>query len=285
MSPFVAQVQLRFTDLDTQGHVNNVVFVDYLQQARAQFLLSGPTAELLDRGCVVVGHQVVYRAPIVWSDEPIEVELQIAELGAARFMVAYRIRQDARQCAEARTVLCPFDFETQSPRRLTKDERGYLAQYLGEVEPLPALDAPVLAGRGDPLEVYTRWSDPDRYGHINNVRYVDYVLAGRLHTTTKADPAMARMGTGSPDSVHWLVARQEIDYVVQMDFRLTPYTVLTAPTKLGNTSIVLATEITDAAGIVYARARCVLVCADSDWTKRPLPDSSRRAMTEMLVSD
>lgn len=285
MTPFVARVQVRFTDLDTQGHVNNVVFVEYLQQARAQFLLSGRAAALLDTGCIVVSHQVAYQAPIWWSDDPIEIELRVAEVGAARFVVAYRIIQDGRQCAQASTVLCPFDFETQAPRRLNTIERAFLVRYLASVEPLPALDAPELAGRGVGLEVQTRWSDADRYGHINNVQYVDYVLAGRLHTTTAADPAMARVGTGNPDSVHWLVARQDIDYLVQMDFRLTPYTVLTAPTRVGNTSLVLATEITDASGVAYARARCVLVCANPDGTKRPLPDSARAAMTEILVQD
>ena len=71
MNWFPGRIQPRFTDLDPQGHVNNVVVVDYLQQARAQFLLSGPAAGLLDSGCLVVGHQVEYLAPIGWSAEPV----------------------------------------------------------------------------------------------------------------------------------------------------------------------------------------------------------------------
>lgn len=278
-------VQLRWTDLDAQGHVNNVMVADYLQQARAQFLMSGPAHALLENGCVVVSHQIAYRASIEYSDDPLEVELCISDLGAARFVVAYRLVQDGRLCVEARTVLCPFDFETQLPRRLNAVERDYLRGYLGEADPLPEVVAPQLSGRGTSLEVWTRWSDPDRYGHVNNVRFLDFMLAGRIDMTTRADPSMARVGMGNPQAVQWLIARQDIDYLTQLDFRLTPYQVLTAPVKLGTSSVVLASEIIDPNdGTVHARARVILVCADADFNKRPLPEPAREALSALLVS-
>lgn len=285
MTVFVANVQLRWTDLDAQGHVNNVMVADYLQQARAQFLMSGPAHALLEEGCVVVGHQIAYRAAIEYRDEPLRVELSIAELGAARFVVAYQLVQQGKICVEARTVLCPFDFETQLPRRLDATERAYLSTWRADSDPLSELTAPDLQGRGSRLEVYTRWSDPDRYGHVNNVRFLDFVLAGRIDMTTRADPSMARVGMGNPDAVQWLIARQDIDYLTQLDFRLTPYLVLTAPVKVGRSSVVLGTEIIDPDdGTVFARARAVLVCADEQWRKRPLPDAARAALTELLVT-
>ena len=285
MSWFVADVQLRWTDLDAYGHVNNVMVVDYLQQARAQFLMSGPAHALLEEGCVVVSHQVAYRAAISYATDPLRVELGIAELGAARFVVSYRLVQDDQLCVEARTVLCPFDFETQLPRRLTDVERDYLAGYRVTAEPLSELSAPELAGRGAQLDIFTRWSDPDRYGHVNNVRYLDYVLAGRVEMTSRADSSMARAGMGTDGAIRWLVARQDIDYLVQLSFRLTPHQELTAPIKVGTTSVVLATEIVDPDdGTVHARARVVLVSTDSSGAKTPLPSSARQALNQLLVS-
>lgn len=283
---FVTGVQLRWTDLDAQGHVNNVMVADYLQQARARFLMSGPANRLLESGLVVVAHQVFYRAPIRYSSKPLSVELWVSELGAARFVVAYRLVQDARLCVEARTTLCPFDFEKQSPRRLKRLERRFFSAHHVPAEQLGPLAAPALSGRGTPLDVYTRWSDPDRYGHVNNVRFLDFVMAGRIDMTTRADPTMARTGMGRPDALQWLVVRQDIDYVAQMEFRLTPHRVLTAPVRIGETSIVLATEIVDPeARAVLAQARAVLVCADANGDKRPLPDTTRLAMKSMLVRD
>ncbi len=285
MTTFSTAVQLRWTDLDAQGHVNNVVVADYLQQARAQFLHTGPGRSLLAEGCVVVGHQIAYRQAIHYSDEPLLVELAISELGGARFVIAYRLLQDAQLCVEARTVLCPFDFDRQRPRRLKRVERKFLSEYRHAVTPLDDIEAPALAGRGSAYELFTRWSDPDRYGHVNNVRFLDFVLAGRVDMTARADPTMARVGMGrQPSAVQWLIARQDINYLNQMEFRLAPYRVLTAPVKVGRTSVVLATEIDDPDdGTVFANARAIMVCADAEGRKRPLPDSAREALTSQII--
>ena len=285
MTSFTTPVQLRWTDLDAQGHVNNVTVADYMQQARAQFLVAGPARGLLDDGCVVVGHQIAYRRAINYSNDPLTVKLAVPELGAARFVIAYRLFQDDQLCVEARSVLCPFDFDKQRPQRLKRVERRFLAGYRHEVAPLSELEAPDLNGRGSALDVFSRWSDPDRYGHVNNVRFLDFVLAGRVDMTTKADPSMARVGmAGAPSAAQWFIARQDIDYLTQMEFRLAPYRVLTAPVRLGETSVVLASEIVDPDhGTVFARARVVLVYADAQGHKRPLPDSAREALTSQVI--
>ena len=52
-------VPSRWGDLDAQGHVNNGFYVDYLQEARVHFLLTGPpeARDLLDSGVLVVSHR------------------------------------------------------------------------------------------------------------------------------------------------------------------------------------------------------------------------------------
>ena len=57
---------LRWGDMDAQGHVNNAAYVDYLQEARVDFLLSGSPVlhEMLNTGVVVLSHQVEYLRPI-----------------------------------------------------------------------------------------------------------------------------------------------------------------------------------------------------------------------------
>ncbi len=280
------QVQLRWTDLDAQGHVNNVKVADYMQQARARFMLSGDAGEMLDTGVVVVSHQIVYRRAIHYSVDPLRAELWVAELGAARVVIAYRLFQDDTLCAEARTVVCPYDFERMVPRRLTRKERWFFASWLDEqTPPLTELTAPELAGRGKITPVEVRWSDPDRYHHVNNVCYLDYILAGRIDMTSSADPSMARVAMGNDEAVHWLIGRQDIDYLVQMMFRVEPFDVVTAPVQLGTSSVVLASEIVDPLdGTVHAKARTVMVCADRDGRKRPLPGSARAALEKLLIT-
>ena len=84
MSGFLARVPIRWVDLDAQGHVNNALVADYLQEARVAFLLSGSNAHLLGTSTVVVAHQVefLYRSVSVY----LGVGLALAALGGLFFL-------------------------------------------------------------------------------------------------------------------------------------------------------------------------------------------------------
>ena len=64
MTGHLTRVALRWVDLDAQGHVNNAVVLDYLQEARVQFLLSGDNAHLLGSSTIVVAHQSLLFAAV-----------------------------------------------------------------------------------------------------------------------------------------------------------------------------------------------------------------------------
>ena len=274
---------VRWSDLDAQGHVNNVIYVDYLQDARVGFFRTGSVSDLLDTGVVVVSHSLEYVAPIEYVEGPVGVELSLAKVGAAKFEVAYVLTQQGALKARARSVLCPFDFDTQSPRRLTPDERAFFTSHLQASDEFRDVPLTRLDGRGFPTETLVRWSDLDSYGHVNNVKFFDYVMQARIDMTTAIDPTMARTGAGSGATHTWLVARQDLTYLQQLDHRLVPYTVLTAPARLGRTSVTIAAEITDGVQ-VYARAATILVCADVAGRPIELPDDTRSRLTARLVA-
>ena len=274
---------LRWSDLDAQGHVNNAVIVDYLQEARVAFFRSGPISQLLDSGIVVVGHKVEYRSAIDYDTDGVDIHLTVAAIGGARFEVHYDLFQGERLVARAATVLCPYDFEAGRPARLTPGDREYLSSERADVEPLRALTAPHLEGRGTITDLFVRWSDHDSYGHVNNAKTYDYIQQARVESMSQWDPTMARVGAGD-SSYLWLVARQDVDYVAQLSHRLAPYAMRTAPTVLGTSSATLACEVYDPVdGTVFARARTVLVCAGSDLRPVPLPPSIRHSLTVHLI--
>ncbi len=282
---FEVRIPLRWSDLDAQGHVNNALLVDYLQEARVAFLRGGPASRLLDDGVVVVRHQVEYRASTDYStgNDHVDVSLGVTRVGGARFEIGYEVTQQGRTVARARTVLCPFDFTAQQPVRLDTVTRGFLEEHRLEGEDFSELAAPALNGGGTPTPVVVRWSDLDAYGHVNNAQVYDYIQQGRVEATTRWDPTMAR--AGAADSEHlWLVARQDVDYLAQIPHRLEPYVISTAPVKLGSTSMVLASEIVDASsGTVHARGRTVLVCADLSMRPTALPESVRQRVSPFVV--
>ncbi len=281
---FRTTIALRWSDLDAQGHVNNAVIADYLQEARTAFFRSGPCSELLDSGVVVVGHRISYLAPITYSDAGIGADVAIALLGGARFDVAYALFQDATPVVRARTVLCPFDFATQQPIRLALTDREWLAEHRAEVEPMLHIDVPDLGRNGSVTPCPVRWSDLDSYGHVNNVKVLDYLMQARIAATTSWSPAMARSGT-SGSRLNWLIARQDVDYINQIGHRLAPYAVRTAPASLGRTSVTLAAEIFNPDdGTTFARGRTVLVAADGAGKPVELPDEVRKDLSERLIA-
>lgn len=275
---------LRWSDMDAQGHMNNAVMVDYLQEARVVFLRSGPASALLDEGIVVVRHQVEYRRPIHYDEDAVVVELGVSTLGASRVELAYEITQGGEVSIVARTLLCAFSFDEQKPIKLKSEYRPFFEEYRIEVEPLRDLTAPHLEGRGTPVPLPVRWTDLDSYGHVNNAKVYDYLQQARITATTQWDPTMARAGSKGAQHM-WLIARQDVDYLAQIPHRLEPYEVRVAPVHLGTSSIVLASEVVDPeTGTVHNRARTILVVADQDLKKTELPESLRDSLGEHLVS-
>ena len=269
---FVAEVPVRWVDLDAQGHVNNALVADYLQEARVAYLLNGPNAHLLGNGIMVVGHQLEYRRPINFTGEPVSVRLWLGNLTAARFTIAYEVVQDGEVAARARTNLCLFDFEAGRPRRLTAAERQGFAADAGPLEPMRHLERwePGPAAFEHPFVV--RWSDLDAYGHVNNVRFFDFVAEARIHMGTESDPAANRMSAASAGGYLWMVARQDIDYLAQLEHRLAPYTARVSVAHVGRTSMTLVAHLVDpGSSTVSARATTVLVCGDAQGRPIPIP--------------
>jgi len=257
--------------MDAQAHVNNAAYVDYLQEARVNFLLAGPPelAHLLDAGVLVVSHQVEYLAPVAFSDQPLTIELWIDQVGGSRFVIGYEVLDGETLAARARTAAVPFDLASNSLRRLTDEERRALRANLDPAPPLRSL--PRLRWTGDdhrcPFPV--RWSDLDSYGHVNNVKFYDYVQEARI--------ALVRQTLGWRSEDRWLVVRQDLEYLQPLDFRLEPYEVRSVVTAIGTRSFTLAAEIRDPASqAVYAAARTVLVAPAA-------LDQSQRAALEARV--
>ncbi len=280
MSPAaVIQVPLRWVDLDAQGHVNNAIIADYLQEARVRFLLEGANSALLGNGTLVVGHQVEYLAPVEFRNDPVEVRLWVGDVGASRFTIGYEVVQAGVVAARARTVLCIFDFATGRPRRMTADERGWFLAHSAPLEPLRPLGKWRPGERAHTAPLTVRWTDLDAYGHVNNVRFFDFVAEARVHMSSEADPAGNRMSAAAEAGYLWMVVRQDVDYLAQLDHRLEPYQSRVAVADIGRTSMTLVAEVTDpSAGTVHARARTVLVCGDRSGRPIPVPDELRHGL-------
>ncbi|AWW39524.1 acyl-CoA thioesterase [Streptomyces cadmiisoli] len=123
---------LRWADMDAYGHVNNVVFLRYLEEARIDFLFR-PDKDF-QQGSVVARHEIDYKRQLVHRHAPVDIELWVTEVRAASFTLTYEVKDGEQVYVRASTVIVPFDFEAQRPRRITVQEREFLQEYMDDVE-------------------------------------------------------------------------------------------------------------------------------------------------------
>ncbi|HAN70978.1 MAG TPA: hypothetical protein DCQ36_05240, partial [Actinobacteria bacterium] len=84
-------VHRRFSDLDPLGHVNNVVFHDYLQEARVGLLRDLDFVRGEDFSQVVVKQEITHRKPLMYAPEPVIVEIWVDRIGNSSYTLGYRI--------------------------------------------------------------------------------------------------------------------------------------------------------------------------------------------------
>lgn len=117
---FVHTLEVRFRDCDPMGHVNNAVYLTYLEQARFAHwrALWKYRQDGWDRrvpGVILARAEVDYRGQAREGDV-LDVQLSVARLGRTSFHYHYRIVNRAGALIlEARTVQVMYDYETQTP--------------------------------------------------------------------------------------------------------------------------------------------------------------------------
>lgn len=133
MSVFSYQFQVRWSDIDSYDHVNNVRYFDYLQEARIAFLaeLTGVDGDYFAAYPVVLVSQTVdYLKPILLRQAPYEVEVWVAHVGTSSYTLASRIVDEDQVCATATSVLVAVTAATHAKRPLSEAERAALLRSL-----------------------------------------------------------------------------------------------------------------------------------------------------------
>lgn len=105
-------VELRFRDLDALGHVNNAVYLTYMESARmAWWMMVSRRDDLSELGMILARTEIDYRSPAVFGDRLV-VGVRCASLKRSSFVLELRIEDErsARLVAEASKVLVHYDY-------------------------------------------------------------------------------------------------------------------------------------------------------------------------------
>ena len=113
-------------DIDEQNHVNNTVYLRWIQDvatAHWRAVASPKAQETI--GWVVLRHEIDYKGPATLGDEMVLRTWvgKATRLTFERFTEIRRNRDD-RLLSEARTLWCPIDAQTGRPVRVSEEVRS-----------------------------------------------------------------------------------------------------------------------------------------------------------------
>ena len=124
---FTHKIDVRFRDCDALGHVNNSVYLTYLEQARLHYwraLWGFGSAGSTAPGVIMARAEIDYRRPAHYG-QVLEVKLTLAAIGTTSFTYAYDItNEDGELVASARTVQVMYDYAQSKPVSIPADIRA-----------------------------------------------------------------------------------------------------------------------------------------------------------------
>jgi acyl-CoA thioester hydrolase len=103
---FVYRDTVRFRDVDAMGHVNNAVYLTYLEDARIAFLrpMGADVPEM-----ILARAEIDFRAPLAEGDQ-LEIGVRPVRVGTKSFELQYEVRVGDKLAAEAKTVIVSYDY-------------------------------------------------------------------------------------------------------------------------------------------------------------------------------
>lgn len=126
------RLQLRWRDMDAYGHVNNAVYLNFLEEARdawVEEVLGGVADDLWH--FVLARVAIDFRNELKQADGHIVVRCRLESIGRASIRTREEIRRlDGTVAAEASAVIVPRDPQRGTARALTEAERGALEREL-----------------------------------------------------------------------------------------------------------------------------------------------------------
>ena len=122
-------IEIRWRDLDAYNHVNNAVYLTYLEEARDEWLERSLGEGGSAWGYVLARVAIDFRRELTQEDDVVVASCSLAHLGSSSVTTREELRTTSGElAAEAEAVLVALDGQGGKPRPLTESERVALEQ-------------------------------------------------------------------------------------------------------------------------------------------------------------
>lgn len=136
--PHRTSAEIRYADMDRQGHVNNAVFATYSEIGRVAFMYD-PARPLAPEGTsfVIARLLIDFRSELVWPGT-VDIGTGVLKVGRSSFTLAQGMFDHGRLAATAEATIVMIDRQTRHSTPLPADTVGVLQSLrLGD---LPLVD-------------------------------------------------------------------------------------------------------------------------------------------------
>jgi acyl-CoA thioester hydrolase len=121
------RIEIRWRDLDAYNHVNNAVYLTYLEEARDEWLERSLGQQGSALGYVLARVAIDFRRELTQDDDEVVASCGLARLGSSSVTTREELRTAGGElAAEAEAVLVAVEQPTRTPRPLSDGERGAL---------------------------------------------------------------------------------------------------------------------------------------------------------------
>lgn len=132
---FYHPIEVRYGDLDPQGHVNHAKHLTYMEQARLAYIRHlglWPKTSFLDLGFIIADVHVSYHSAIL-IHQPVRVGVRVTRLGHKSLTLAYCLEDagDGKKLASGETVGVAYDYHTQQTIPLPDSWRQRITEFEG----------------------------------------------------------------------------------------------------------------------------------------------------------
>lgn len=127
-------VYIRFNDIDAFGHVNNAVYLTYVEQARVHYFneIVGWEWDWSKDGIILAKAEIDYLQPVTFRDD-IRIRTRCARIGTKSMDIEYQIVKihegNEILMATANTVVVAYDYETKKTIPVPEAWKAAISRY------------------------------------------------------------------------------------------------------------------------------------------------------------
>ncbi len=133
---FYHPIEIRYGDLDPQGHVNNAKHLTYFEQARLAYCLNTGLftkgQSFMDMGTILADIHITYREPIYFGQN-IKAGVHVTKLGNKSMTWEQNIvdANTGRELSKGEVVVVTYDYAAQKTVPIPQDWREKIINFEG----------------------------------------------------------------------------------------------------------------------------------------------------------